>query len=154
MSIAEDLQKVNDDILKRTQVLESSTIAFFLDKKDLSREEYQKTGVPFKNLFKASLEKHFRFEEAALYPIIMEKSPKARQLVSEMISDHSRIMQAFKDFERIENYRDSVKALTDILRDVSLHAGKENVLYSSISLSKNESAKVAEIASSMGISFQ
>ncbi len=141
---------IHDEILKRSQILEISTIDFLHDKKELNREDYLKIVEPSKYLVKAGLEKHFRFEEAALYPMLMERSPKARRLVLDLISEHTQFMQRFKNFETVEDYDGSIRTLTALLKDISLHAGKENVLYSSTSLTNSELSKVTEIAHSIG----
>ncbi len=141
------------DIYKRAQILEKASLEFLRSKKQLSREEYLSILKPYGNQFKTGLEAHFRIEETAIFPIFMAKSQTARRTIPKLISEHSWIMQRFKEFGDIEEYDISIQTLTDLMIGLSSHAKKEDEILSSIPLTQDEASRVNELARGIGFQF-
>ncbi|MFQ6134330.1 MAG: hemerythrin domain-containing protein [Nitrososphaerales archaeon] len=140
----------HSEVFTRAEFLEKTSLECLENKKQLSREEYLLTVMPCRRLFKTSLAVHFRVEEMALFPILEVKSRKARRTISDLISEHPQIMQRFREYENIEDYDKSIKTMNDLMNTLSLHDRKENELFNSTTLSRDEVAKVDEIAQSIG----
>lgn len=151
LSSLKTLSLEHDDVFKRAHIFEKATLECFENKKNLSKEEYIKIVTPCKTLFKTGLSVHFKFEEIGLFPIIMGKSNEAKQKVRDLLSDHSRIMKRFSEFETIEDYNLSIQILNDLMKDLSFHAKNEENFFSTIHLSKDETKKIDDIANGLGL---
>ncbi|MFC1754602.1 hemerythrin domain-containing protein [Thermoproteota archaeon] len=140
----------HDDVLKRVQIFENAALECFENKKNLSEKDYLKIVTPCRTLFKTGLASHFKFEEVALFPIIITKSSTSAKIVNTLISEHSMIMSKFYEFEKIEEYNLSIKLLKSLMNDLSFHAKAEEDFFSIIHLTKDEIIKIDEIAKDLG----
>lgn len=154
MSFLKILSSEHSDVLKRTQLFEKAALQCFENKKNLSKEEYLEIVTPCRTLFGAGLAVHFKFEEMALFPVIIRKSKEAEQTVRNLILDHKLMMRKFSEFEAVTDYNLSIQLLNGLMKDLAFHAEKEEGFFSSIHLSKDEAAKIDEVACALGYKIQ
>ncbi len=148
VSADELIGKSQTSVSKMINLLEVATLNFLEDKAKASREEYFATIMPKADLLKVALIPHVNVEELALYPILILKSEKALSTVLILRKEHHEIMERFQEFEHNkQNYEASIATLTDITHKMRYHLTKEDILYSSITLSNQEEARFKETAS-------
>jgi len=110
------------------------------------KDAYLQIIKPSRSFFKLRIAMHFRAEEKALYPILVKESPSSILIIKTMIAEHSEIMKKFVAFEIIVDYKQSIKALTDLMNDLSEHVRNEDELFSSINLSQEATTYFDNIA--------
>lgn len=138
------------DMAKRAEILEATALDYFDNDKQLRKEEYHTIVTPCTSLFKNSLVKHFKVEETAIFPILIEKTQDARHTVRDFLSDHTMLMKMFSEYETTEDQNRSLRLLTDLMKDLSYHIGKEDEFFQSFMLSKNETTRIDELALKLG----
>lgn len=151
MVLLEILTEEHRDVVIITQTLEREAQKCLDKNKPLIKDEYLQVIKTCREFFKTRIAKHFHAEETALFPILAEKSSDSNLIIKTMISEHSRIMEMFVDFEIIVDHKQSIKALTDLMVELSEHVRNEDEFFSSIHLTEGEISRFDNIAKNMGI---
>lgn len=152
-TLLEYLMREHETVSERAQLLEKATMLMGIRMR-LSQSEYQRLVIQCRRLIRKTVTAHFSVEEYALFPIYRNKSSDANKTVSELIKEHSEMFDRFIECRKIGDYNQSIKALSDLMNSLALHAKKEDHLFSSVSLESAEVESALRGACAIGLRQQ
>ncbi len=153
-SLLECLGKEHGVIFERAQLLERAVLGCMGSEMQLSQAEYQRSVTPCIDIFEKIVEVHFRVEEYALFPIYRNKSPETSETVTEFVKEHSEMFDGFDKYRELDEYEQSISALNKLMDSLARHARKEDILFSSTSLTRDEAESALIAARAIGFPLQ
>ncbi len=133
-------------VFHEVQLFERATLKTLVQYKALSREDYFGSVMPSWSLLKAGLLVDFKIEEMALFPTIIMKSKDARPLIFSLSMEQDYIAEALREFELIQDYEASQAKLDELITMLCKYIIKWVGITFSVSLSKEEEAHIAKLA--------
>lgn len=147
-------KKIHHVMFKRSNLLEDSFVKFMLNEmmmvSTVSSGGQQQSMTAKVELFERTVLLHFDVEEHLLFPLYQKKSPQAKQAVLLFCGEHQKITDTFQRYKKIDDRDQMAKALTVLMSSLALHTRSEDIYFSSITLTKKESAKAAVVARAIG----
>ena len=118
----------------------------------MTPEKSEELVEDFLKYFKVGVTHHFKIEEKALFPILRSNVKDAEPFISELISEHKDIINKYF---KLQNGFTQTRDLTDLLKALSTHAGKEErVLPPLIAFLNGEQLqKIDELTKRLGYSL-
>jgi len=118
------VRKLHQEIFRKLQLLEEASLDLL--SKKIAYEESQLLEKDFVKFFRMGVIQHFKMEEVALFPILQRNFKDAEPLVSELISEHKRMINKYFKLHDVKDFKlNKREDLTVLLRELSAHAKKE-----------------------------
>jgi hypothetical protein len=125
------------EVIKKCHRLEIDLIRIL--QSELKKDESEVT-MDFLKFYRTEIINHFKLEEEAVFPVLWSVFKKERQLIRVLLADHQDIT---KRYLKLENFskravRNQTEALLDLLKNLLIHAFKEEITINQLILGLDE----------------